>query len=129
MLLTDLVPPGLSFDAVETYIGGIVQWVRLGAEVASLLIITAGIVATSYKAFRAFGRPGPGIYNEVRFTFSRYLVTALEYQLAADIMATAISPGWDQLGKLAVIATIRTFLNFFLQFEMKEEKRERGEQR
>lgn len=42
--------------------------------------------------------------------------------MAADIIGTAVSPSWDQLGKLAVIATIRTFLSFFLQYEMKEEK-------
>jgi uncharacterized membrane protein len=51
---------------------------------------------------------------------ARGLSLALEFQLAADIVGTAISPDWDQIGKLAAVAAIRTFLNFFLQRELAE---------
>jgi uncharacterized membrane protein len=61
-------------------------------------------------------------FTEVRLDFARYLALALEFQLAADVLQTAISPTWDQLGILAAIATIRTALNFFLAREMKEER-------
>jgi uncharacterized membrane protein len=47
---------------------------------------------------------------------------ALEFQLASDVLQTAISPSWDQLGILAAIATIRTALHFFLSREMTNER-------
>jgi uncharacterized membrane protein len=122
MLLAYVFASGFSIDVVEGYVMGGVQWVRLTAEIISILIITIGILVTVYKGWKIYSLGGAEAYNLVRFTFSRYLVMALEFELAADIMGTAISPTWDQLGKLAVIATIRTFLNFFLQYEMKGEK-------
>jgi uncharacterized membrane protein len=47
---------------------------------------------------------------------------ALEFQLGADILSTAIAPSWDEIGKLGAIAVIRTGLNYFLSIEMREER-------
>lgn len=58
--------------------------------------------------------------------FGRWLVAGLTFQLAADIVETGIAPTWDDIGKLAAIAVIRTFLNYFLNKDM-DELRERGE--
>jgi uncharacterized membrane protein len=52
------------------------------------------------------------------------MALALEFQLAADVLGTTISPSWDQLGRLGAIAVIRTFLNFFLGREIAEEERD-----
>jgi uncharacterized membrane protein len=90
----------------------------------SILIIVIGMTVTVYHSLVSYRLSGQKAYNEIRFSFSRYLVMALEFELAADIIGTAVSPTRDQLGKLAVIATIRTFLNYFLQLEMKGEKKE-----
>ena len=43
---------------------------------------------------------------------------ALEFTLAADILRTAIAPSWEDIGKLAAIAMLRTLLNHFLQREI-----------
>jgi uncharacterized membrane protein len=52
-------------------------------------------------------------------------VSGLTFQLAADIVESAFSPSWDEIGRLAAIAVIRTFLNFFLERDLAElEKRE-----
>ena len=127
MPVINLLDPGSSLDTLESYVSIIVQWIRFAAESLSILIITVGIIVTLYVIVRSYHLSGQKAYNQVRFTFSRYLVMALEFELAADIIGTAISPTWDQLGKLAVIATIRTFLNYFLQLEMKAEKKETEE--
>ena len=47
--------------------------------------------------------------------FARWLLIGLEFALAADIVATTVAPTWDDLGQLAAIAAIRTFLNIFLE--------------
>ncbi|MEP7274458.1 MAG: DUF1622 domain-containing protein, partial [Acidobacteriota bacterium] len=57
-----------------------------------------------------------------RLRLSRFLVFALELELAADILGTGFSPTWDEIGKLAAIAVIRTALNYFLAREMKEQQ-------
>jgi uncharacterized membrane protein len=44
----------------------------------------------------------------------------LEFELAADIVRTAIAPTWNEIGQLAAIALIRTFLNFFLEKDLEE---------
>lgn len=127
MLLVYLLAVELSLEAVESHIAGVVQWVRFGAELISILIITIGVIVTAYAGLRLFISRSHKTFDQIRLTFSRYLVMALEFELAADIIGTAISPTWDQLGKLAVIAIIRTFLNYFLGLEMKEEKKELSE--
>jgi uncharacterized membrane protein len=53
--------------------------------------------------------------REVWLRFARLLVGGLTFQLAADIIETAISTTWESLGRIAVIAVIRTFLNYFLE--------------
>jgi len=54
-------------------------------------------------------------------TFGLWLALALEFQLAADILSTTVSPSFEALGKLALIAVIRTFLNYFLNKELETE--------
>lgn len=58
--------------------------------------------------------------QNLRIQFGSSLTIALELLLAADILATAIAPTWDEIGKLAAIATLRTALNYFLERELKE---------
>lgn len=61
-------------------------------------------------------------YVEFRLTVARYPALAFEFQLAADILSTAIAPSWDQIGKLGAVVVIRTGLNYLLMREMKEER-------
>lgn len=109
---------------LDEYLLTLVGWIELLANYISILLIAAGIVVASCKVLQTIRRPDLLHYNKARLAFSRYLVLALEFQLAADIVRTATKPSWTDLGILAVVATIRTFLNFFLQREMKEEERE-----
>jgi uncharacterized membrane protein len=54
----------------------------------------------------------------VWLAFAQWLVAALTFQLAADIVSTSFSPSWDEVGRLGVIAVIRTFLSYFLDREV-----------
>ncbi|MCY7392448.1 MAG: DUF1622 domain-containing protein [Leptolyngbyaceae cyanobacterium CAN_BIN12] len=56
----------------------------------------------------------------IRLELGLSLALSLEFLLAADIAATAVSPSWDAIARLAAITGIRTFLNFFLQKEVRE---------
>lgn len=49
-----------------------------------------------------------------------WLLIGLEFELGADIIRSAISPTWEQLGQLGAIAVIRTFLNYFLEKDIEK---------
>jgi uncharacterized membrane protein len=113
------------FEMAEATVQQAVQWLRLAIETTGGLIVALG-VAISLLAFakafwhrhdRAYGEG----YNGVRLTLARYLALALEFQLGADILSTAIAPTWTAIGKLGAIAVIRTALNYFLGREMRDE--------
>ena len=48
------------------------------------------------------------------------LSLSLEFLIGADILRTAISPSWQDIGQLGAIVGIRTVLNFFLTRELKQ---------
>jgi uncharacterized membrane protein len=60
------------------------------------------------------------MYNRLRFLFGGWLVLALEFQLAADIVKTTVAPTYENLIQLGAVAVIRTFLNYFLSKELHE---------
>lgn len=106
---------------VEETVAGAVQWLKLLVETLGAAIIAIGICIAAYQFVSALVPPRVKSFNRIRLTLARYLALALEFQLGADILSTAIAPSWDQIGKLGAIAIIRTALNFFLTREMREE--------
>jgi uncharacterized membrane protein len=56
--------------------------------------------------------------RHVWLRYGRWLIAGLTFQLAADIIATSASPSWEDLGQLASIAVVRTFLDFFLERDL-----------
>ena len=97
-----------------------VEWLRLSAEVAGAVIIAMGVLLALLGVARALANRQAAAFTDVRLTLGRYLALALEFQLGADILSTAVAPSWDQIGKLGAIAVIRTALNFFLTRELRE---------
>lgn len=102
------------------------EWLRLLVEARGAVMIFLGVLI-ALRGFFAHWRTSPrGDFNPLRLMFARYLAMTLEFQLAADILLTAVSPSWDQPGKLVVVTVIRTALNFFLTREMHEERQGRA---
>jgi len=106
---------------VENFVINAVQWLRLGVETVGATIICIGVLMALLSIGRGLLARRALDFNKTRLGFARYLALALEFQLGADILSTAIAPTWDQIGKLGAIAVIRTVLNYFLMREMKEE--------
>ena len=111
-------------ETAETAVLASVQWLRLGMESFGALIIAVGLVVSVATIAREMVAGGGVNFTRVRITFARYLALALEFQLGADILSTSVAPTWDQIGKLAAIAVIRTALNYFLTQEMRSESAE-----
>lgn len=109
------------FEQVERQVRDYVEWLRLLVEALGALIIAAGVVLVVVALLRHLLFKRGDSFTPIRLAFARYLTLALELQLAADILSTSVSPSWDQIGKLAAIAVIRTALNYFLNKELQAE--------
>ncbi|WP_442791814.1 DUF1622 domain-containing protein [Mycolicibacterium sp. ND9-15] len=96
--------------------------VRL-VEAAGALVIVIGALIAIVKFFISLLRRDATEFSAVRLTLGRFLALGLEFQLASDVLRTAISPSFQEIGKLAAIATIRTALNYFLAKEIAAEQR------
>ena len=89
----------------------------------SLLCIVVGLIMSFVRSIQD-RQLNPGLrplHTFFRRMFGGWLVVALEFQLASDIVGTIIAPTTVHLIELAAIALIRTFLNYFLGKELKEE--------
>lgn len=89
-------------------------------EILAAIVIGVALIQFILRYVSNFAKPHIEQENQnVRIQFGSSLTVALELLLAADILATAIAPTWDDIGKLAAIATLRTALNYFLERELK----------
>lgn len=98
-----------------------IEWIRLGIEAIGAVVVLIGIAIALFIFVRHFlQRDEERDFRAVRITLAHYLGVALEFQLAADILSTAVAPTWERIGKLAAVAVIRTGLNYFLNRELRE---------
>ncbi|WP_139921209.1 DUF1622 domain-containing protein [Hymenobacter sp. DG01] len=116
------------YAQTEEGVIGAVQWLKLGVETVGALTIALGIGVAARLFLQALLARRTADFTAIRLTLACYLALALEFQLGADILSTAIAPSWEQIGKLGAIAVIRTALNFFLSKEMSEERQSSAEQ-
>lgn len=115
--------PSPEGSGAEGLVSTAVLWLVLMAEIIAAVLIAIGIVLTLARLMRVLRLPKFEGYEQSRLTLARFLALALEFQLAADVLATAVAPSWTQIGKLGAIAVIRTALNYFLAHEIKEEEK------
>jgi uncharacterized membrane protein len=109
-------------SSIEATVAILVQWIKLAIETVGAALVLVGVSVAMVCLIRPLFTPRPMQFIAIRLILARYLALAIEFQLGADILGTAISPTWDQIGKLGAIAVIRTGLNFFLSEELKQEK-------
>ena len=115
MHAVDVLPEDTLRTVVDTF-------VRL-VEAAGAVVIVIGAAIAFVQFIRALPRRDPDAFVPVRLSLGRFLALGLEFQLASDVLRTAIAPSFAELGKLAAVAAIRTALNFFLAREIAEERR------
>ena len=96
-------------------------------DAMALLIVLVGTIEAFVRGLHLLlSSPTGHQRRDVWLRYARWLVAGLTFQLAADIIETSIAPTWDDIGRLAVIALVRTFLNYFLERDLAE-VRERQE--
>jgi uncharacterized membrane protein len=111
-------------ENLEGSLGFVATLIKLLLETLGIFTILMGVVLNGRQAMLLLAHPNARAYIRVRSRFGRALALALEFQLGADVLSTAVAPSFEALGKLGAIAVIRTFLNYFLAKELEELKEE-----
>lgn len=96
--------------------------IAIGVEIAGALLVAYGAAEAFYGSVLVIAKKPalPGERKQVWLRFGVWLILGLEFQLAGDVVRTAVSPSWQDIGQLAAIAAIRTFLNFFLERDLEK---------
>jgi uncharacterized membrane protein len=113
------------------------EWLKVVSEKAivvinmmALVFIVVGAIESFVAGLRAmFSSPRGHERRDVWLRLARWLVAGLTFQLAADIIATSISTDWQAVARIAAIALIRTFLNYFLERDVADVRERDAESR
>jgi uncharacterized membrane protein len=93
--------------------------VSYAVEILAAIIIGIAVIQTLLSYITLFNPSSRKITKElIRVQFGSSVAVSLELLLGADVLATAVAPSWNEIGKLAAIAIIRTALNYFLEIEL-----------
>ena len=96
-----------------------VELVSTIVDVAGVAVVVVGVAWATIVAAVRLVQSGSGVYEEYRRLLGRSILLGLEFLVAADIIRTvAIDPTFYNVGVLAIIVIIRTFLSFSLELEI-----------
>lgn len=113
---------------MESLLHVVADYVALALQAVAIVVVAFGSARALINIARAAfaSQPGAADQRAEWLEYARWLVAALTFQLGADIVATSTAPTWDELGRLAVVAAVRTFLSYFLDREMEHAARLRA---
>jgi len=104
----------VDFEALIRTVGTVVDVAGVAAIVVGAAVVSCLFV---YRLLR--GQPLTVAYRLYRQGLGRAILIGLEFLVAGDIIRTvAISPSFQNVGVLAVIVLVRTFLSFSLEVEL-----------
>jgi len=107
---------------MEELIHQFARGVALALESVAVAVVAVGSIGAVWHIAVSLPRiaMSHGEGKRVWRRFGMWLLLALEFELAADIVTSVVAPTWLDLGRLGAIAVIRTFLNYFLERDVAE---------
>jgi uncharacterized membrane protein len=116
-------------EGYQALLRAFLELLILLANAAGGLVVGVATVRglTTYLHDLVRQRGGEAPKESIRLSLGRSLALALEFQVGADILGTALDPTLNDILVLAAVVVLRTVLNFFLGRELREaERRERA---
>ena len=112
------------FEQLESGLSFFVTLLKFLLELISVFCILLGVLKTGKIAISLNHNHNhnQNRFLQIRLNFGIWLVLALEFQLGADILSTTYHSSFESLGKLGIVAIIRTFLNYFLSQELNKQQ-------
>ena len=104
-------------NPLEEYMVTIIEYVVPLVEACGALVIIAGVIRTFLQHLRRLFSSDPTCVANMRLQLVESLVMGLEFQVAADVLKTAISPNWEHILVLAAVVALRGVLGYLLERE------------
>jgi len=100
----------------------IAEFVAWSIDLVMVAVVAFGtIVTVSALVAGVFKREQlPGHVREIWMRYAAWILLALEFALAADLIDTIVAPSWEEVGQLGAIAGIRIALGYFLGRDIAE---------
>ena len=110
---------------MESLMHDVEHLIALTIQSIAIIVVAIGSIQALVEGFRVtLARHTADAESRAMWLhYGRWLVAGLTFQLAADIVSTSFSPTWDEVGRLAAVAAIRTFLSYFLDREMENTRK------
>ena len=102
--------------------------VATAIEVVMVVVIVIGSVRAIVAVVRQLAARqafAPAV-RQIWLHYAAWILLALEFALAADIIRTIVGPSWTEIGQLGAIAAIRIALSYFLGRDIDEIEHEDG---
>jgi uncharacterized membrane protein len=113
---------------MQPWVVTLTEPVIVALDLVALFVVVLGSLQALLALPRQLISGTPGhVKRAAWLRYARWLVAALTFQLAADIVDSSISRGWEDIARLGVVALIRTFLNFFLDRDVEELRQRQAE--
>ncbi len=110
---------------MDALINDAAHYVALAIEAIAIVVIAIGTLQAIVDVFRVslVSHKSAVQKRAVWMEYARWLVAGLTFQLAADVVNTSFAANWDEVGRLAAVAAIRTFLSYFLDREVEDTRK------
>ena len=105
------------FKVFEHFSQGIAVFFAHCIALIGILIIAHAALKSIYLFYQGYKGTSVNI-NQIRLEFGYSLILALEFMVGADIIESIGRPTFYDLGLLACVVLIRTFLSYFLNKEL-----------
>ncbi len=103
---------------METILRPWITYLVAVVESCGALVITLEVARTVVLYLYGFFRREKQNIPQLRLQLGQSMVMGLEFQVAADILKTALSPQWNDILLLGALIVLRTVLNYLMEQEM-----------
>ena len=96
--------------------------VAMAVDIIMVMIVAVGSLRAVIAVAKCIGGGNALATNirEIWLHYAAWILLALEFALAADLIDTVIAPSWQEIGQLGAIAVIRIALGYFLGKDIAE---------
>ncbi len=107
---------------MSDYVDMIVNFSAYLVQAAAVMLLLWGIVKALYSFIKSQTGSKVSKYHmiiKIRWELWSVISLAITFLIASTIMNTINAPSWEEIGELAAIVLLRTFINYFLMKDVK----------
>ncbi len=105
-------------------LAGTLEWLATVIEIFAILILISGMLRFAFYFLRGELRWNAGVAGteemaSARIVLARYILSALEVFIVADLIILVLTMSLESLLFLALLVAVRTVISYFLEHELR----------